>query len=222
MGTLSFHRHLIRFLASIIKGGKSDYPAHKHSVSCFDLKCTFVRVGEGQAGLKGLLGSRLPGAAPCCPCWHSHHAWVARAKTRPRTWVTCGLPRMCTSSERARCQRQAHGASLPCYSSLTGRNFNEVVGLQYKNGAARQTVKLRDRRWDRSVVMSSSLIKTYGRITLHHAFFSDFISSIGFKKTDFWKFPPNALEWVATFEPCRYLQQIQRCLRERSVFSNIF
>lgn len=170
-----------------------------------------MRVGEGQTGLNGQLGSRLPGAAPYCPCWHLHHAWVARVKTRQRTWVTCGLPRMCMSSERTGCQCRARRASLPCYSGLTGRNFNEVVGLQYKNGAARQTVKLRDRRWERSVAMSSSLIKTYGWIMLHHAFFDDFIS-LGFKKTDFWKLPPNTPECVATFKPCPYLQAIQSCL----------
>lgn len=121
----SFSRHLIRFPASIIKVGKSDYSAHRLDF-LFWLELT---------GLNGLLGSRLRGAAPYCLCWHLHHAWVARVKTRPRTCVTCGLPRMCVSSERARCQCQAHGASLPCYSGLTGRNFNEVVGLQCKYGA---------------------------------------------------------------------------------------
>lgn len=167
--------------------------------------CRLVRVRWA------LNGSRLPGAAPYCLRWDLHHAWVARVKTRPCTWLTCGLPRMCTSPERAGFQRQAHGASLPCSSGLPGRNFNEVVGLRNKNGAARQTGKLRDRRWERSVAMSSSLIKTSDRWRcVIHSLVTSFL--FGFKEADLGKFPPNTLECVMTFKPRQYLQEIQICL----------
>lgn len=104
-------------------------------------------VDEGRTGLNGPLGSRVPGAAPYCLSLALASRLSGQSENKGvHMGDLSGPQRMCMSSERARCQCRAPRAALPCYSGLTGRNFNEVVGLRYKNGAARQTVKLRARR----------------------------------------------------------------------------